>query len=416
MAMEAGIITPKTKLPDIPMDFGLYSPENFDKTFSGWVSAEDALAKSLNVPAVFLLNKLSKDDFYTRLIRMHFAKLSKNKSDIGLSAILGACGVSLEELNGLYRCIANGGVYSKAHFLKIQQTKKFDTIFNPMANEMVSRMLTKLQRPDYPFAYQYSKDLPEIAWKTGTSYGRKDAWSVGFTAKYTVAVWAGNFDNKGAAGLTGASIATPLLFDIFRILEKSNPSGKLPVKDLPEREVCSVTGLPAGKHCPKSLDFYIPFISTNEICNHIRETYISIDGKYEYCYDCLPDKNYKKVIMEYYPPEIAEFFKKNQLPHPEQLPHNPKCTRLVAANKPTITSPLENQEYLAEKGKFKLELAAVISSDASNMNWYADGKFIGSCNVGEKLFYTPEISGSQKITCTDNLGRSTSIFIKITFF
>ncbi len=416
MAIEEGIITPKTKILDIPMDFGLYSPDNFDKTFSGWVSAEDALAKSLNIPAVYLLNQLSKDDFASKLTQMHFQKISKNKKDMGLSAVLGACGVSLEELCGMYRCIANHGVYSKTIYFKDTTANKLDTIFNPLASEMVAKMLTQLERPDYPLSYQYSKDLPEIAWKTGTSYGRKDAWSVGFTKKYTVAAWAGNFDNKGAATLTGASVATPLLFDIFRILEKIDPSGKLQLSDIPEREVCSVTGKKAGKYCSKVTDGYIPFVSSNEECTHISDIFISKDGKYEYCLDCLPETGYKTMQAESYPPELIDFYKSQNIKYKERLPHNPKCTRYSEVNNPSITSPIANQEYLAEKGQFKLELSAVIAQDAKEMTWFVDNLKVGSCKSDEKIFYTPETSSTKKITCTDNLGRSSSVWVKVTVY
>ncbi len=416
MAMEEGLITPKTKILDIPMDFGLYSPENFDRNFSGWVSAEDALARSLNVPAVYLLNHLSKNDFASKLIQMNFEKVGENKKEIGLSAVLGACGVTLEELCGMYRCIANKGIYSKPKYLKDSTQLKRDTVFNPLATQMVAKMLTQLERPDYPLSYQYSNDLPEIAWKTGTSYGRKDAWSIGFTKKYTVAVWAGNFDNKGAATLTGASVATPLLFDIFRILEKIDPSGKFEWTEIPERDVCSVTGQKAGKYCSKMTDGYIPFVSSNEECTHISDIFVSKDGKYEYCLDCLPESGYKTMQAESYPPELIDFYKSQNIKYKERLPHNPKCTRYSKENNPSITSPIASQEYIAEKGQFKLELSAVIAQDAKEMTWFVDNLKVGSCKSDEKIFYTPETSSTKKITCTDNLGRSASIWVKVTVY
>ncbi len=416
MAIEEGLITPKTKILDIPMDFGLYSPENFDRSFSGWISAEDALAHSLNVPAVYLLNQLSKSDFTSKLTKMKFNNISVKKQDMGLSAILGACGVSLEELCGMYRCIANKGIYSNYKYLKDSSETLRDTVFNPLASEMISKMLTQLERPDYPLSYKYSKDLPEIAWKTGTSYGRKDAWSIGFTDKYTVAVWAGNFDNKGAATLTGASVATPLLFDIFRILEKVDPSGNLKWIDIPQREVCSVTGKKAGKYCSTIEDYYIPFVSSNKECTHISDIFVSKDGKYEYCLDCLPESGYKTTQAESYPPELIDFYKSQNIKYSERLPHNPKCSRYSVTNNPSITSPIASQEYIAEKGQFKLELSAVVAQDATEMTWFVDNLKIGSCKTDEKLFYSPEKSGTKKITCTDNLGRSSSLWVKVTVF
>jgi len=220
LSLESGIITPKSIILDIPHTFGDYAPMNFDKKYNGKVTTEFALAQSLNIPAVYLLNKLGTTKFIETLVKLNFQNIKKNENKLGLSVVLGGCGVTLEELVKLYYCFAKDGQFRPFNYLNTPQNfKKTTQLLNLDATQITNKLLTQLTRPDYPRGYEYAYKLPKIAWKTGTSYGRRDAWSIGFTKNYTIGVWVGNFDNQGAVNLTGASSATPLLFDIFNELD-----------------------------------------------------------------------------------------------------------------------------------------------------------------------------------------------------
>ncbi|MDX5319715.1 MAG: penicillin-binding protein 1C, partial [Bacteroidota bacterium] len=132
----------------------------------------------------------------------------------------------------------------------------------PAAAFMVSEILCGLQRPDFPNSWQMGKSAPRIAWKTGTSYGRRDAWSIGYNDEYTIGVWVGNFNNEGAPGLNGTESATPLLFYLFQAVQpRSKEHWLFAPDDLSLREICTETGMIPGKHCVNlGQDYFIPGI------------------------------------------------------------------------------------------------------------------------------------------------------------
>ena len=143
---------------------------------------------------------------------------------------------------------------------------------------MVNETLSKVNRPDFPFNWQGTERMPKIAWKTGTSYGRRDAWSIGYNKKYTVGVWIGNFSGQGVQDLSGAKIATPLLFKIFNTIDyDSNEEWFPPPADCDIRQVCSETGLPPGNYCSNLItDYFIPLISSTATCQHLKEIKVSV--------------------------------------------------------------------------------------------------------------------------------------------
>src|SRR5690606_12624851 len=205
-----------------PINIEGYIPENYDLQFRGNVTAEDALKNSLNIPAVKMLHTAGTKTFITKLTDAGFLSIWNRRNKLGMSVILGGCGVRLSELAAAYSALANGGqyhplIYTADTTRKKRQTK---TILSPAADYMVSQILTELHRPDLPNLYDVATGIPKVAWKTGTSYGRKDAWSIGYNEHYTIGVWIGNFNGVGAAGLNGAGTATPLMFQLFNAIDR----------------------------------------------------------------------------------------------------------------------------------------------------------------------------------------------------
>lgn len=416
LAMEKGVVTPKTILHDIPFQYGNYSPQNFDQNYRGQISAEHALAQSLNVPAVYLLNEVGIDEFVKKLIELDFESISKNKTKLGLSTVLGGCGVSLEELTRLYMTLANKGKMKPIVLLKDSISSSPREVFSKEATTITKELLTKLQRPDYPTNYQSAIRLPRISWKTGTSYGRKDAWSIGFTDRYTVGVWAGNFDNKSVASLTGASIATPLLFEVFNLLEPYSSQNNAD-STLPTRKVCTVSGLIPNQHCTELVsDYYIPFKSSNTKCSHIKEIYVSKDEKTEFCTDCLPHSGYKTMLVEYTDPLLIDYYKENNIIFKEPTKHNNTCERLNNNYPPKITSPLVNQTYFIDPKSDKVLLSAVISQQAKECSWFINDEFFRTCKTDENVYYVPKRQGPVKVSCTDNLGNTSIMKFTVEYY
>ena len=287
LGIDAGKITPKTVLLDVPTQFsGGYVPENFDDKFNGAVTVEKALTNSLNIPAVKALEDITVPVFVQRLKAARFAQVSRD--------VLGGCGVTLEELVGLYAAFANEGRYAPiGPAAPSQPSPKGEeknppplgegrggaSIFSPQAAYMINEILMQAVRPDLPTGYQNSQHAPPIAWKTGTSYGRKDAWSIGYNRRYTVGVWVGNANAEGVPELTGADIATPLLFQVFNMVDyRAAASRLLAPAGMQLRLVCAETGLLPGPDCPHQVtDYFIPLISNTEKCNHLRQVAVSPD-------------------------------------------------------------------------------------------------------------------------------------------
>ncbi|RZK51072.1 MAG: penicillin-binding protein 1C, partial [Hymenobacter sp.] len=330
LALDRGLLTPKTVLPDVPTNFQGFRPENFDKHCQGEVTMERALTYSLNIPAVRVLSEVGVPTFTSTLRQAGFRQVARDAPRLGLSTILGGCGASLEELTGLYAALANGGrwqelkmkneelkIHSGARATAVATSKPQNQflIFNskflisPASAYLLTDILAQRTRPDLPVDAASSRHLPRIAWKTGTSYGRRDAWSIGYNRDYTIGVWVGNFSGQGSPALTGADVASPLLFDLFNALAyNSTNEWFAPPASLDFRLVCAETGLVPGEHCANQLlDYYLPGASTSRRCQHLQEVLVSADGAYSYCRACAPAAGYRRELFPNVLPEVLAY-------------------------------------------------------------------------------------------------------------
>jgi penicillin-binding protein 1C len=414
LAMDKGMVTPASILPDVPLNIAGWSPDNYDGKFYGPVSVKMALSQSLNVPAVRLLYDYGTEEFIDFLIDADCRKIEMQREKLGLSVILGGCGMSLEELSGLYASLANGGVYQKLDYLENSEKARDSVrLISKGSSWMVTNILTELLRPDLPQHYDRTKNLPGVAWKTGTSYGRRDAWSIGYNTEYTVGVWVGNFPGNGVPELNGAEFATPLLFDVFHVLQyyKERKWFKMP-DEVDFRVVCKESGLPPTDSCTNlGEDFYIPGVSSNRKCDHLKEIFVRHDERISYCRSCLPEVGYKKKLYPNLIPELIAYYDKENIPY-ERIPeHNPECTRLFEESGPEINSLSDGGTYALIKGESsQLKLSCLGQNDIKEVYWYIDDVFLGKSKASDELFFQPS-AGRLKITCTDDKGRSTSIFV-----
>jgi len=424
VSFDHGLITPKTIIADVPISIKGYSPENYDKLFRGNVTAEFALCNSLNIPAVKLLDKEGVGNFVTALSKAGFESVFRSRKKIGLSLILGGCGVRLDELTTLYSSFANGGKYFPIRFTPqdtLQQGKPVQNpgvqVLSPSAGYMLTRILSELHRPDLPNAYEEAQGIPHIAWKTGTSYGRKDAWSIGYNKRYTIGVWLGNFSGAGVQELSGANTATPLLFRLFNGLDHNSANDWLePPKEISFRLVCAETGRVPDDFCHNQvMDYYIPGVSSNEKCDHYKEVWLSSDEKYCYCTSCLPPTGYISKLLPNVSPELASFYDAGNVAYTKLPPHNPACSRVFKGQAPIITSLTNGMTYLVEnKEQQKLLLSCTAANDVHKVYWYINDKFYAATKANEKKFFSAP-SQVLKISCTDDKGRNTNIEIRVKF-
>lgn len=415
LAIDKGLITPKMMIADVPINFDGYAPQNYDQKYRGMVSVETALAQSLNIPAVKILNEYGVNSFINMLVRGGFRRIRTDHNKLGLSVILGGCGVKLEELCNLFSVFAHNGIYLPNKYIKGQKTGNPDRLISEAASFLITQNLTRLERPDLPVMWSNSSNLPQIAWKTGTSYGRRDAWSVGYNRDYTIAVWLGNFNGTGTPELTGAQIATPLLFQLFNAIDISQERKWFaPPKTLDFRIVCSESGLPPSDFCTNTtIDYYIPGVSPCQKCEHLKEVYVNEKETMSYCRSCLPAKGYKTKYYPNYLPELITFFEDEHHPYQKIPPHNPACHRIFNTAIPTITSLGDGMEYILISGeKQQLMLKCNVDNTVKKVWWYVDNKLVKQAAANESVFFAPT-SGNHKISCTDDKGRNRNIWIKV---
>jgi penicillin-binding protein 1C len=425
LALDRGLLTPKTVLPDVPTNFQGFRPENFDKHCLGEVTMERALTYSLNIPAVRVLSDVSVPVFTSTLRQAGFRQVARDAPKLGLSAILGGCGATLEELTGLYAALANSGVY-KPVMLTSRGTSRAPSgtrVLSKAAAYLLTDILAQRTRPDLPVDAASSRHLPRIAWKTGTSYGRRDAWSIGYNKDYTIGVWVGNFSGQGSPALTGADVASPLLFDLFNALAyNSTNEWFAPPASLDFRLVCAETGLVPGEHCDNQLiDYYLPGASNSRRCQHQQEVLVSADGAYCYCRACAPAAGYRRELYPNVAPEILAYREAQGQPTRRLPPHNPDCrlVRGTSADAPeaapllAITSPAAHAEYVLDgTDKQQLLLSCAAAGEVRQVYWYVNDQFLRAAKATERVFFRPP-TGEVKISCADDHGRNVDVRVLV---
>ncbi len=416
-AFDEGNLTPQMKFADIPTDFHGYQPENYDLKFYGNISAEFALVNSLNIPAVKLLEQVGLNDFTNFLERCGLNQIQKQKNKLGLSMILGGCGTNLQELTKLFTAFARKGKLFPLHFPDNSRENEGEQIFSEASSYLIANILSGINRSDVAELSQYSK-LPKFAWKTGTSYGKRDAWAIGFNPNYTIGVWMGNFNGVGSPNLSGAEVAVPLLFDLFNAIDYDSEIKWFETpENLTTRRVCSESGLSPTRFCPNVVtDLAIKDKTHNLICDIHKPVYVNLEETIQYCTGCLPSSGYKKEVFTVYQPELSVWLYQNQYDYHKPPQHNPECTAKFAESGPKILSPSEDYEYFLEKDSGQeILLLAASDSRVKTHYWYLNGQFYKKCKPGERIFFNPN-EKDIRITCMDDKGRDGNVKIEINYY
>jgi penicillin-binding protein 1C len=412
LGFDQSVISPQHYLEDVPIDFcGGYSPENYDRQFRGTVTAREALERSLNVPAINLLRQLNEEDLYQLLRRAKFTTVAP-EDRYGLTIALGGCEVTLLELSALYSALANQGLYQLPKLRRDQISEETIRLFSPGAAYLVTDILTEVTRPDLPTCWEFTS-LPRIAWKTGTSYGHRDAWSIGYNPRYTIGVWVGNFSGKGQPGIIGAEAAAPLLFAIFNKVGGHSGGWFRRPGSVGTRQVCALSGELPGPYCQNLVtELYLIDHAPQQEC-HFHQAFL-LDARTGYR---LPPHftTARQTITKTYikwPPRVAAWLAGNGTPA-EPIPAlTPEWQHALPGQAPVIRSPSANFLYQLREGidpaYQKICLEAAASNDVHKLYWFVDGKLTGTARPGERLFYPPE-TGEHRIVCQDDQGRSSGV-------
>ena len=439
LALEQGLIHPEKMLKDTPVGFSEYTPDNFRGEFKGPVSAWYALVDSRNIPAVQLARDIHNPDLYD------FLKLSgisglKGKGHYGLSIVLGSADLTMLELATLYAALANGGVKRDLRFLSIrdasngvahgaasgaaQKSAQGERILTQAAAAITVKMLERNPAPD-DLRVRTNRSVP-VAYKTGTSIGFKDAWSIAVFDRYVLCVWLGNFSGEGNSAFIGRLSAAPLGFSIIDAMLAEIPNDKLFARrPLPPEvkavKVCAVSGDIPSDDCPQLKEtLFIPGVSPINHCRIHRKVYI--DTRTGYRTNETEGKYIRSEVREFWPSDILEIFEEAGLPRFSPPPYPPDSFdgngSASSGFPPSIISPLTNTSYIvrpnlqADSKHNQMVLLASADQDAIELFWFANASFLGRAKPRERLVWTPE-PGLWDISVVDNLGRSSGIRVRV---
>lgn len=433
LAIDQGLIHPLSVLKDSPLHFSGYNPDNFDNDFEGPLTAKEALLRSRNVPAVQLMQEVRKPDLRDFLASAGVEDL-RDRDWYGLSLILGTAEVTSKELAVLYGALANGG--RVAGLLDAEGRRPAapaGAVLSPEAAWLVLDMLKDKTRPPESAAILAPGSQVICAWKTGTSIGFRDAWSVGVFGHYVLAVWVGDFAGASNPAFVGLSAAAPLMFDIIDALAASGLDcrpgawARRPAS-LVRAEVCASSGGIPTPLCPRRLStWFIPGKSPIVTCRVHQEVFVDLRTGLRRAH--FEEGRTRREVMEIWPSDLMELFARAGLPRraPPAFAPGEAESEGEAGSGPEIISPLAKGRYIAygsadggaqgsaegsaqggAGGGAEMPLLANIPSDSERVFWFIGDSFIGSAPRGKAFFWKLE-PGDHLLRAVDDRGRASTL-------
>jgi penicillin-binding protein 1C len=408
LALDQGLIHPRSLLLDAPRRFADYSPDNFDREFCGPISASDALARSRNVPAVDLTARLRAPTFY-EFLRRADVPLLRDEQAYGLSLALGGEEVTMQDVVRLYAMLANGGVLRPLRMVPYGESKGKRMLSGEGAF-LTLDMLSRVPRPDGTPA----NPLRTVCWKTGTSHGFRDAWSVAVFDHFVLAVWVGNFSGAGNPAFIGRTCAGSLLFQMIDRLEacgsvRSGPLEAPAGANLRRIDFCAVSGDLPGPACKHRVQgWFIPGVSPITTCEVHREVLVDVWSGLRVLQD---DGKCRREVFEFWPSNVLRLFEQAGLPRRVPPPFSPDCSVDLLgrdATAPRIVSPTAGESYAIrpeEEGGSRLPLTAQADSGVKKIHWFAGSEYLGCTMPGQALTWNAK-PGKWRIVALDDQGRS----------
>lgn len=419
--LDEGELLPTTLVADIPTTISNYSPKNFNVTYDGAVPAREALIRSLNVPAVRLLRSFGQQRFYRLLKDCGFSTLYYNADHYGLSLILGGAEVNLWDLCKVYRGMAVSllqypdeeitqvnGTFPEPSILEQapEQPEAGESVFSAGAIFTTFEAMKEVRRPVSESGWDSFLSSYPIAWKTGTSFGFRDAWAVGVTPGYTVGVWAGNADGEGRPGLTGVTAAAPILFEVFDILPATGWF-ETPWDEMVEIPVCAESGMRPGMFCNSVDTIMVPRQGLRtEACPYHQLIHLDETEEYRVHADCYPVDKIRNKSWFVLPPAMAWFYRARdpfyQNPPPWKTGCNPAAEspmQLIWPDKPSkIYIPKEIDGSLG-----KVIFEAAHQNPETTIYWYVDDSYQGETIHEHKMALQPK-TGKHTLALVDAEG------------
>ncbi|WP_293783507.1 penicillin-binding protein 1C [uncultured Pedobacter sp.] len=422
--MNDGFILPHTLIPDIPTQIAGYSPQNYDLGYDGAIAADKALSRSLNIPAVKMLQQYKYERFYDKLKKLGIGTLNQPADHYGLSLILGGSEVTMWDLANTYM----GMVRTLNHFntykgLYNPQDYKPATYFTHQAKEekdyqrnsfldhgaiwATFNAMEEVMRPGDEGLWEQFSSSQRVAWKTGTSFGFRDAWAIGLTPDYVVCVWVGNADGEGRPGLVGIEAAAPVLFDIFRLL----PSGKwfeIPTTKLKKLQICKQSGYKAGEYCTEIMQELVPVAGEKTaVCPFHKLVHLDKTGNYRVTDQCESPTQMQHKNWFILPPAMEYYYKIKNSDYKSLPPFKAGCNLsggntvmevIYPKNNAIVYIPLE-----LDGSRGKIVINAAHRNPGIKIYWHIDNEYVSTTTNFHQLAISPP-PGKHTLTLVDENG------------
>lgn len=429
--LDSGELLPDMLVADVPTIIAGYTPENFNEDYSGAVKAKNALSRSLNIPAVRLLQSYGLAKFRDQLEVFKLRGLNKSADHYGLTLILGGAESNLWDLCKTYANLAStlnhfnttSSEYFSKEFVEPVLTKQDidfgkkstnKTVFDAASIYLTFEAMKEVNRPEGNESWEFYDSSKEIAWKTGTSFGNKDAWAIGVTTDYVVGVWVGNADGEGRPNTTGVSSAAPILFDVFDVLPTNDWFLK-PFDEFIDIDVCATSGFLASTICPKKTIAIPNKENYVKVCNYHEMVQLDERKQFRVNSSCV-DLSTSVSESWFSLPPLMEFYYKRTHPLYKSLPSfrndcistSVSPMQFIYPKNGSRISLTKNFEGKKNEVVFKLAHA----KPETEVYWYLDDEFISQTKDFHEIGVIPEL-GKHTITVVDALGNEVALAITI---
>jgi penicillin-binding protein 1C len=428
--LDEGKMLSKTLQPDIPIIINGFAPKNFSNEHDGAVSADKALIRSLNIPAVEELRDFRYEKFYELLKNCGITTLTKSADHYGLSLILGGAEGTLYDITGVYASMARTlnnyfnhpgkDRYDKSDFHPLRYSATdyrlpLTANHSPSSTSWLSASsiyltfdaLKELYRPGEETGWKYFSSSKKIAWKTGTSHGLRDGWAVGVNTEYAVGVWVGNADGEGRPGLTGTETAAPILFDLFSLLP-GNSWFQPPISEMEKIPVCSKSGYRVSDLCEAADTIWVTKAGLQTTaCPYHKKIHLSKDKKFRVHTDCESTDNLIPTSWFVLPPLQEYYFKSKNISYQSLPPYRKDCASTNTIVSMDLIYPKVDSKIFVPReleGNLGSTLfEAAHQNPAAIIYWHLDGSFLGTTSKNHRMAINPS-TGEHVLVLVDGAG------------
>ena len=440
--LDEGKILQRTLVPDVPTIINGFSPKNFSKEYDGAVPANKALIRSLNIPAVHMLRTYRYEKFHSLLKNIGMNTLDRSPDHYGLSLILGGAEGTLWDITGMYASMArtlnnywehpgknryNRRDFHPPHYIE----PRYDPDLNQGGSEgnleltswlsaaaifQTFDALKEVYRPGEESGWKYFSSSKKIAWKTGTSFGFRDAWAIGITPHYAVGVWVGNADGEGRPGLTGTEAAAPLMFDIFSQL-KDDSWFRAPAQEMEVITICRQSGYRNSTWCNEVDSVFVTREGLQSAaCPFHKLVHLTSNKKFRVNNDCEPMDQIVQAKWFILPPMQEYYFRAKNFSYKTLPPFRKDCQNSSPLISMDLIYPKPDskifipRELNGNEGKIIFELAH--RNPNTVVYWHLDGNFVGTTKGSHNLILNPR-KGKHFLTLVDENGETINSYFDI---